>query len=432
MLRMESSSGLVTLMVIVIVGGFGFDVVGAQDGSWQTLLANAGIATMHTAVTRYDTAVMLDRTNTGASQLLLAGGRCRDQPLERILKHDCYAHSVAFDPLTNTVRPLFILTDTWCSSGQFLADGTLWQTGGDFEGAKKIRTLTACAAGAACDWVESNATELTTPRWYSSNHILPDGQRMIVVGGRSAPSYEFVPKRTPTEGKFDLPLLYPGGDNLYPYVALLPTGTLWIFAAVDSILLNYNTGAILRKYPTLPGKTRNYPAAGSMTLLPLSYETQFQTAEVLVCGGASGGFNTGANLPAQQSCGRMTVTDAAAAWAMEDMPVGRTMGDMSVLPTGDVLIVNGAQVGSQGWGAASQPALQPCLYATTGNVGGQRFRLLAGTAIPRMYHSTANLLADGRVLVAGSNTHQFYTYKNTPFPTEFRVEAFSPPYLSLE
>jgi len=45
-----------------------------------------------------------------------------------------------------------------------------------------------------------------------------------------------------------------------------------------------------------------------------------------------------------------------------------------------------------------------------------------------MYHSTANLLADGRILVAGSNTHQFYTFTGV-FPTELRVECFSPPYL---
>lgn len=38
-------------------------------------------------------------------------------------------------------------------------------------------------------------------------------------------------------------------------------------------------------------------------------------------------------------------------------------------------------------------------------------------------------MQDGRVLLAGSNTHQFYTLTGD-FPTELRVEAFSPPYLS--
>lgn len=109
------------------------------QGTWQVIQKNAGIATMHAAVTHYDTVILLDRTNTGATQIKLAGGRCRDQPLERVLKHDCYAHSVMMNPANGAVRPLFVFTDTWCSSGQFFADGTMIQTGGDFEGNKKIR-----------------------------------------------------------------------------------------------------------------------------------------------------------------------------------------------------------------------------------------------------------------------------------------------------
>jgi hypothetical protein len=49
--------------------------------------------------------------------------------------------------------------------------------------------------------------------------------------------------------------------------------------------------------------------------------------------------------------------------------------------------------------------------------------------VPRLYHSTANLLPDGRVLVAGSNPHFFYKFE-AEFPTELRIEAFSPEYLS--
>lgn len=109
------------------------------------------------------------------------------------------------------------------------------------------------------------------------------------------------------------------------------------------------------------------------------------------------------------------------------MPQRRTMGDMILVPTVGVIIINGASKGSQGWGFASDPVYTPVLYSP-GAAAGRRFQTLAGSGIPRMYHSTANLLADGRILVAGSNTHQFYTF-NGEFPTELRIEAFSPPYL---
>lgn len=129
-----------------------------------------------------------------------------------------------------------------------------------------------------------------------------------------------------------------------------------------------------------------------------------------------------------QTCGRMEVTAAAPAWFMETMPVRRCMGDMVLLPPRDVLIINGAQNGSQGWGFATNPAFNPVVYRPGFSLE-TRFLIQPAGTIPRMYHSTANLLPDGRVLLAGSNTHQFYTFTGTPFPTELRLEAWSPPYL---
>jgi hypothetical protein len=404
----------------------GFRQVAGQ-GSWQLLVKNAGVSSMHCALSHYDTAIILDRTNIGPSQIRLAGGRCRDQPLERMLKHDCTAHSIMFTPGPNKVRPLFIYTDTWCSSGQFMADGTLVQTGGDFEGNKKIRTLAPCPSAGNCDWVETNVP-LARGRWYSSNQVLPGGTRQIVVGGRVEPTYEFVPKRRAGEGAFPLAVLQGCCDNLYPYVYLLPNGDLYVFTNRDSVTFNYNSGRVTRKFPTIPGNPRNYPSAGSAAMLPLTWQTGFGKVEILICGGAAAGASRTNNVgaPASASCGRMVVTAGKANWAMENMPIRRNMGEMINMPTGEILIINGAQNGFQGWGKAGNPVLNPVKY-NPGAAAGKRFQVLAKTNIPRLYHSTANLLTDGRILVAGSNTHQFYTFTGA-FPTELRIEAFSPPY----
>ena len=48
-------------------------VQGQDLGAWQVLLNNAGIASMHTAVTHYNTLVLLDRTDIGPSQIALPG-----------------------------------------------------------------------------------------------------------------------------------------------------------------------------------------------------------------------------------------------------------------------------------------------------------------------------------------------------------------------
>ena len=219
-------------------------------------------------------------------------------------------------------------------------------------------------------------------------------------------------------------------DNLYPFVHLLPNNNLFIFANRDSILFNWQGNYVVRKYPTIPGEPRNYPSAGSSVMLPLIATGGFKSCEILICGGAAfGAFNNpGWMAPASNTCGRMDPLSNSPNWAMETMPQRRNMGDMVLTPLGDVLIINGAGKGSQGWGYASDPVLTPVMYYP-GATAGQRFQTLAGSRIPRLYHSTANLLPDGRILVAGSNTHQFYTFTGQ-YPTELRIEAFSPPYLS--
>lgn len=107
--------------------------------TWALLNNNVGIASMHTAVTHTGMVLFLDRTDIGPSQLSLAGGLCRDDVRDMRSTHDCTSHSLMFNPGDNSVRPLLVQTDTWCSSGQFLANGTMMQTGGYNDGVKKVR-----------------------------------------------------------------------------------------------------------------------------------------------------------------------------------------------------------------------------------------------------------------------------------------------------
>ncbi|XP_024400855.1 aldehyde oxidase GLOX [Physcomitrium patens] len=402
--------------------------LGVKGDWYETVVENAGISTMHAAVTNTGSVILLDRTNIGDSQLSLPNGVCRDNPEDRANTHDCTAHSALFTPNGNVIRPLFVYTDTWCSSGQFDANGQMVQTGGDADGLMKIRTFAPCNDG-NCDWVEQGA-QLQNGRWYATNQILPDGSQ-IVVGGRSVFTIEYVPANG--RGTYYLDLLEKTNDaqqdNLYPFVHLLPNNQLFIFANRDSILYDWQSNTVVKNFPTIPGEPRNYPSAGSSVLLPLTSDGGFSWPEVLVCGGAQYGAYMGGNTAADasQTCGRIAPLADDANWAMEYMPQRRTMGDMVLLPTREVLIINGAANGAQGWGGASNPVLAPDLYKPY-NAEGTRFSTLTGTDIPRVYHSTANLLQDGRILLAGSNTHQFYTLTGY-LPTELRIQAYSPDYL---
>ncbi|XP_066309404.1 aldehyde oxidase GLOX1-like [Miscanthus floridulus] len=404
-------------------------------GAWSIISENAGVSAMHLVIMRSDKAIMFDTVTTGPSLLRLPKGNCRlDLRSKEVGAQDCAAHAVEFDYATGGVRALKVLTDVWCSSGALDAEGNLVQTGGYFEGEKVVRYLSPCGN---CDWREFPGS-LAEGRWYGTQQILPDG-RSIVLGGRRAFSYEFVPAESQSNAQANnLQILRDTTDdvenNLYPFVHLLPDGTLFIFANDRSILFDPRNGQVVRELAVLPGGGRNYPASGMSALLPLDLRRgDVLSPEVIVCGGSpKNAFKLGeANIfnAALKDCARINPLKPDARWATDQMPVSRTMGDLLILPTGDLLILNGAAKGCSGWGFGRQPVLSPLLYSPR-QKRGSRFRALAPTTIPRMYHATSAVLPDATVLVAGSNTNSAYNFSGVDFQTEVRVERFTPPYLS--
>ncbi|KAH6770680.1 glyoxal oxidase-related protein [Perilla frutescens var. hirtella] len=414
-------------------------------GEWTLLHRSVGISAMHMQLLYNNKVVIFDRTDFGPSQIILPFGKCRHN--DEAIPEDCTAHSILYDVATNTYRPLMVQTDVWCSSGAVTSDGRLVQTGGYHGGDHKIRLFTPCE-DELCDWIELSQS-LAVQRWYSSDHILPDG-RVIVVGGRRAFSYEFFPKNQDSSknGVFYFPFLIETTDpkeenNLYPFLHLLPDGNLFVFANRRSVLLDYKKNRVLREYPVIPGEKRNYPATGSSVMLPLRLHPggvdgpqRISAVEVMVCGGARGGAHMmaaeGVYVAASRSCGRLRVSDPDPRWRMEAMPVGRVMPDMLILPNRDVIILNGAERGTAGWESAEDPVLNPVLYRPSEPDPSKRFTVLNPSTIGRLYHSAATLLPDGRILVGGSNPHVQYNFTGVKYPTELSLEAFSPPYMGSE
>ncbi|KAJ0094863.1 hypothetical protein Patl1_16320 [Pistacia atlantica] len=353
---------------------------------------------MHMQVLHNNKIIIFDRTDSGPSNISLPANKCRLN--DEILKPDCTSHSVLYDIASNTFRPLMVLTDTWCSSGAVDRDGTLVQTDDE-----------------TSDWVELKKS-LWDRRWYASNQILPDN-RIIIVGGRKVFTYEFYPKNESLPSSYYLPFLIetrdPEENNLYPFLHLLPDGNLFIFANRRSILFDYVNNKVVKEFPVIPGNDkRSYPSTGSSVLLPLRNLTSgFPEAEVMVCGGAP----PGAFLKSQKE--RVFVV----------MPMPRVMTDMILLPTGEVILINGATNGTAGWENGANPNLNPVLYLPN-QEPPLRFLVLNPSKIPRMYHSSAVLVPDGRILVGGSNPHARYNFTAYPYPTELSLEAFYPHYLS--
>lgn len=87
------------------------------------------------------------------------------------------------------------------------------------------------------------------------------------------------------------------------------------------------------------------------------------------------------------------------------------------------MIINGAQQGVAGFNLASDPNLSALLYDPSQSLGS-RISILNSTTIPRMYHSEATLLPDGRVMLSGSDP------QTSGLLEELRIEVYIPPYLS--
>jgi len=209
----------------------------------------------------------------------------------------------------------------------------------------------------------------------------------------------------------------------------------------------------------MPGRViRVYPASGAVAMLPLTPANNYNPT-ILFCGGSNmpdedwGNYSSPAintwEYPASKDCQRLTPepTDASAPTYEQDddMPEGRTMGQFIILPDGKILVVNGGLNGTAGYSTntpqtpsysdmpfgmslASGPVSKPAIYDPA-KPKGQRWSNagLDTSQIPRLYHSSAILLPDASVLIAGSNPNVDVNLTTT-FPTEYRAEIFYPPY----
>ncbi|CCO32449.1 Galactose oxidase Short=GAO [Rhizoctonia solani AG-1 IB] len=315
-------------------------------------------------------------------------------------------------------------------------------------------------------------------RWYASTEPLADGSIVIVGGyvnggyinrntpnvdpayseGAAEPTFEFWPGRGTPAAVMQF-MITTSGLNSYAHLYLMPSGKMFAQANFSTILWDYNNN-IETPLPDMPGRViRVYPASGAVAMLPLTPGNNYSPT-ILFCGGSDmpesawGNYSWPAintwNYPASRDCQRITPepTDGSQPVYIQDdeMLEGRTMGQFIALPDSTLLVLNGALNGTAGYATqtgetltygqmpfgmslASGPVLTPAIYNPNAPPGQRWNRFGEPSAIPRLYHSTAILLPDGSVLVAGSNPNVDVNFTTT-FPTTYAAERFYPPYFA--
>ncbi|KAK0192267.1 glyoxal oxidase N-terminus-domain-containing protein [Armillaria mellea] len=418
------------------------------EGNWTLLQqGTTGVSGMQLAIVSETTAIIYDKVEHNT---LTVNG------------HVAWAVEVDLNALT--VRALNPLSNSWCATGSFLGNGTLVNSGGNpvvitgANGLQAIRMFTPCN-DKTCDVFEDpNHIHLTSNRWYPSSIRIEDGS-IIVYGGSvgggyinsntiNNPTYEFFPpKNINGHNGVQIPsqfLRNTLNGNHFPIMIYLPDGTIFVAANQDAMIFNWqaNTETVL---PGIPNGVRvTSPFSAGATLLPLTPENNY-TPEVMICGGSTvsdsvSPTSISSQTPASAQCSRLVLNEAgiATGWQVESMPQARVMPELVLLPDGRVVIVNGAQTGVAGYGNvanrvgqsnADNPAFTPVIYDPSAPASS-RFSSagIPATDIARIYHSTASLTPNGTIMLAGSNPNNDVT--TTKYPTEYRMEFYSPPYMS--
>jgi hypothetical protein len=303
-------------------------------------------------------------------------------------------HPNLWDPVSNTFTATASSSYAlFCAGHTTLADGRVFIAGGH------IADYTGYAHAVIFDPATNGFTsvpDMNAGRWYPTTTTLPNGDALVVSGDiNSNTNVDALPQvfqfatntwRNLTTAQLSL--------ALYPNMLVAPNGK--VFNAGPSRQTRYldtaGTGAWSNVAVLNFSGFRDYGPA-----------VMYAPGKVAVFGGAD---------PPTATAEKIDLNATTPAWTFtSSMHYPRRQHNAVILPDGKVFIVGGSSAG--GFDTSTSPVLPTEMWdPATG-----QFTVMASIAVYRGYHSTALLLADGRVLSAGGNVGGA------------NAQLFSPPYL---
>lgn len=297
-------------------------------------------------------------------------------------------------------------TNLFCSGHAFLPDGRLLAVGGhEAKNYVGSANTTVLDYGPPYGWQTPANGSMGAGRWYASVLALANGE-MLALGGTK--TGETDPNTLPqiwrtNEGG--------GWRNLtaavlqvpnYPRIFLAPDGRVFMAGSVRAtrFLDTAGTGRWTLGPARLFG-SRDYGPA-----------VMYDDGKILMCGGGNPPTSTAEIID-------LNATKPAWQWT-GSMQYPRRHANATVLANGNVLVTGGSSL-------AKNDAAGAVLAAELWEPATGQWATLASMQVPRLYHSTAILLPDARVLVAGGGRPKA-TNGGT---NNLNVEIFSPPYLFM-
>jgi Domain of unknown function (DUF1929)/Bacterial Ig domain/Glyoxal oxidase N-terminus/Fibronectin type III domain len=309
-----------------------------------------------------------------------------------------------WNPANNTFTPVTAPNNLFCSGNTSLPDGRVFVAGGHINAHVGLSTTTIFDSQSQT-WTQGPA--MANGRWYPTAIPLPDG-RIIVLSGES----------TCNGCDVKLPQIYSAVTNTwstvnaslsfpyYPHAFVLPDGRVLVSSTTEAPIVSQ----------VLNLSTQTWTAVGSGAL-DGGTAVMYQPGKIL-----KAGTSVDPDTAVRQSFATtyvLDMTQPSPAWqTVSSMAFPRTYGTMVLLPDGNVFIEGGGRTTAAT--DLSGAVLQGEIWSPT----TQKWTTVASMVTPRLYHSTALLMPDGRVLVAGGGR-----FNSASEPTDQpSAEYYLPPY----
>ncbi len=363
----------------------------AKQGIWELLPCDSQVLAVHGAV-----------LHTGKVIFLSGSGNNLNNHVYR---------AVVWDYEYGLFKMITTPTDIFCGGHAFLPDGRLLVAGGT----KSYDRFPGETSAYLFDPIIEDfirVADMADGRWYPALVSLPDG-RIVAVSGWSVQGDPVMNDR---------PEFFSYQNNwtaltktmrfpLYPHLFLQRDGRLFYSGGHVFGTQNTKPGWLNLATQSFTPMTTGIPASfdldhrdqSASVLLPPA-----QDQHVMIIGGGDPGINAVHTIDLKLA--------TPAYLAIAPMHYRRIHLNAVLLPDRTVFVCGGETNSEQ----ATTAALQSEIYHPNTNT----WALGATATVPRMYHSIAMLLPDGRVITAGSNPEA-----NTVAGGELRLELYHPPYL---
>ena len=305
-----------------------------------------------------------------------------------------------WDPATQTkIAVPATFGDLHCAAQTLLPDGRVIVAGGVIVSPHDGITVTAIFDPATNLW--TNAQPMHYPRWYGTTTTLPDGRILASSGDM------------PGGGRANIPEIYdPANDTwtlmpasatkdlgLYPQMFVLPNGKIFKAGTSASTYLLDTTTGTWTNGPTNAFGSSGYAESSAM----------YEPGKIIRSGGGD---------PSIANTAIVDMTAANPQWKQTSpMHFPRRRHNMVILADGEVMAVGGTRSADDlGDGVTTGAVYEGEIW----NPATEQWTVVPRMTNDRMYHSSAMLLPDGRVLTSGGENFG-----------RMNAQIYSPPYLFM-